>query len=169
MCALPLLWIPVNSLLFILIYLLCGITDVLDGYLARKFGAFSPLGAKLDSLGDFIFWMIVLYRFVTRLQILDYPVLLAGIVSVFLLRVANLLFTKWKFRQWGMLHTLGNKATGGLLFFALPAVLYAGHVPLGISLVAVLPSLAAAAEEMLILLTSQVYQPDWKSIFCLAR
>lgn len=41
-----------NALLFTLIYLACGLSDVLDGYIARKTKSESTLGAKLDSIAD---------------------------------------------------------------------------------------------------------------------
>jgi phosphatidylglycerophosphate synthase len=36
------------SIVFIVVYIAIGITDVLDGIIARKFGYESDLGAKLD-------------------------------------------------------------------------------------------------------------------------
>ncbi|ULQ60571.1 CDP-alcohol phosphatidyltransferase family protein [Brucepastera parasyntrophica] len=44
-----------NTVLLLLLLSLIGLTDILDGYIARKYNAESPLGARLDSLGDFIF------------------------------------------------------------------------------------------------------------------
>ena len=41
-----------NNQLFILLILLAGFTDFLDGYLARKYSHQSALGAKLDPLAD---------------------------------------------------------------------------------------------------------------------
>lgn len=58
-----LLFVSRQPLAFTALYLLCGITDVLDGYLARKWQAESRLGAKLDSLGDFIFWVVMFWLF----------------------------------------------------------------------------------------------------------
>jgi len=48
---------------FITCYLLCGISDILDGYLARKLKAQSALGSNLDTFADFIFTMVYLYFF----------------------------------------------------------------------------------------------------------
>lgn len=41
-----------NSVTFWVCYLWCGISDMLDGLLARKFGQQSMTGAKLDSISD---------------------------------------------------------------------------------------------------------------------
>ena len=41
-----------NGKYFIWVYTLCGITDVLDGFVARKLHTESELGSKLDSVAD---------------------------------------------------------------------------------------------------------------------
>ena len=41
--------LPVSGTTFAVLYLLCGLTDVLDGWLARRFRVESAFGAKLDS------------------------------------------------------------------------------------------------------------------------
>ena len=46
---------------FFLIYLLCGITDMVDGLIARRFSVTSSLGSKLDSIGDIVLTLITLY------------------------------------------------------------------------------------------------------------
>ena len=47
---------------FLTIYLLTGITDVLDGWLARKTGTASEFGARLDSIADLLFYAVMLIR-----------------------------------------------------------------------------------------------------------
>ena len=46
-----------NRFIFLTIYLICGLSDVLDGYIARRYRLETNLGAKLDSLADFIFFI----------------------------------------------------------------------------------------------------------------
>ena len=43
------------SALFWIFYLDSGLTDILDGFLARKLHLESTIGAKPDSLADFVF------------------------------------------------------------------------------------------------------------------
>ena len=43
---------------FYLCYLICGISDMLDGSVARYFHSESEFGFRLDSLTDFIFFAI---------------------------------------------------------------------------------------------------------------
>ena len=47
------------SITFFTIYLVCGISDVLDGYVARKTNTVSSLGGKLDSVADLIMVLVV--------------------------------------------------------------------------------------------------------------
>ena len=41
-----------DTTLFLIVYLIIGISDVLDGWLARSLQVQSELGARLDSIGD---------------------------------------------------------------------------------------------------------------------
>ena len=45
-----LLFLSWESILFFVIYTLAGLTDVLDGWVARKTGKASEFGARLDSI-----------------------------------------------------------------------------------------------------------------------
>ncbi|WP_195515061.1 CDP-alcohol phosphatidyltransferase family protein [Paraclostridium bifermentans] len=42
------------SKLFLIIYIACGISDVFDGYIARKFKTESKTGRALDSIADMV-------------------------------------------------------------------------------------------------------------------
>ena len=48
--------------LFLTIYTITGVTDVLDGAIARKYGTTSEKGAKLDSIADLLFYTLILIR-----------------------------------------------------------------------------------------------------------
>ncbi|ERJ11370.1 CDP-alcohol phosphatidyltransferase family protein [Haloplasma contractile] len=99
---------------FIVIYLICGISDALDGYIARKTNTTSTLGEKLDSVADLI--MIVV------LMILLYPIIkltigiVVWIIIIGLIRVLSIMVVYLKYKTVVILHTYGNKVTGLLLF-----------------------------------------------------
>ena len=57
LCLMP-TYLP--SPMFFAIYALTGLTDVLDGWIARKMGSASQFGAKLDSVADLIFYAVML-------------------------------------------------------------------------------------------------------------
>ena len=59
---LPLLMVDAMTLTFWGLYLIAGITDMLDGFLARKWGMESKFGARLDNLADFVFVLAVGYK-----------------------------------------------------------------------------------------------------------
>ena len=48
------------SPIFLFIYLIIGLSDILDGYIARKTCSTSKLGEKLDSMADMIFDVILI-------------------------------------------------------------------------------------------------------------
>lgn len=56
--AISLLFIKKYSLLFLIVYSICGFTDILDGYIARKTKTESNLGAKLDTVSDLLFFIL---------------------------------------------------------------------------------------------------------------
>lgn len=53
--AVCLLFFGVKSYAFWVIYFVCGLSDMVDGYLARRLGCESKTGALLDSLADLVF------------------------------------------------------------------------------------------------------------------
>jgi len=53
--SLGLLLCDVTSVVFWLIYGLCGISDIADGWLARKLKCVTKTGALLDSVADICF------------------------------------------------------------------------------------------------------------------
>jgi Phosphatidylglycerophosphate synthase len=58
-----------NGTLFIIIYLICGISDAVDGYIARKNGTTSQFGARLDSIGDLVmFGVFIVFMFISEIM-----------------------------------------------------------------------------------------------------
>ena len=55
LCGVALLFCPAFSLPFLVLYLAAGLTDMIDGPVARKTGTVSERGAKLDTTADFVF------------------------------------------------------------------------------------------------------------------
>ena len=50
------------SVAFFITYLFTGVTDALDGFLARKLNIVSEFGAKLDSIADLLFYTVLLAK-----------------------------------------------------------------------------------------------------------
>ena len=53
-----LLFCPAFSPAFTVFYIAAGLSDMLDGFVARKTDTVSKLGAKLDTIADFVFFLL---------------------------------------------------------------------------------------------------------------
>ncbi len=151
-----------DSELFIVVFLICGITDVLDGYLARRLKSMSTLGARLDSIADSMLFLIMTYCTMRIIggKLRDYVVLLLLIIGI---RAFNLLFAYYKYKCFVMIHTLANKATGLCIYLML--LLYLMTPWAGFVLIALIFALLSAMEESLIHITQKTPDPNKKGLF----
>lgn len=149
------------TLPFWALYLYCGMSDMLDGLLARTLKQQSDLGAKLDSIADMAFVFSVLITIISAVAI---PVWLWICVMIITsIRITAYLIGYKKYRMFSALHTYANKATGGLLFCA-PVLIYG----LGITVAGIMLCLLAAlssCEELLITVLSKELNRNRKSLF----
>lgn len=159
--AVSLLFLPLLSNWFLLVYLLAGVSDVLDGFLARRWGATSRFGAKLDSAADFLLCGVLLFLF---LPVFEWPLWsLLWVSAIALLRLITLSTCYFKFHQLAFLHTYANKVTGFLLL-CFPFLLRFMGLNATTILLCTVASLSAL-EELLIDLTRKQLDPNIKSIF----
>ena len=109
------MWLcPVFSMPFYTAYLLGGFTDMIDGTIARKTGAATAFGEKLDSIADLMFTAVA---FAKNLPVIDIPRRVwVFILIIAAIRIANLVRGYIRQRRWIMQHTVLNKVTGFLLF-----------------------------------------------------
>lgn len=107
--------IPLSTPFFVL-YFICGTSDLLDGYIARKTKSTSKVGANLDGLADFIFIVVILYSIIPLLDIPIWSLVLMGLIA--LIRLVSQAIGWVRFHQLAFLHTYMNKATGIALFIA---------------------------------------------------
>ena len=115
-----LLFCPVYSACFYGLYIFCGLTDMIDGTIARKTGATSSFGARLDTVADFLF---VIASFVKLVPVIQIPVWIwvwAAVIAV--VKLVNLVWGIWGRKQMPSLHTIANKATGLCLFLLPPTM-----------------------------------------------
>ena len=70
-----LLFCPVFSPVFYVFYIAAGLSDMLDGFMARKTDTASELGARLDTIADFVFVAVCLIKL---LPVLSIPAWLYG-------------------------------------------------------------------------------------------
>ena len=115
--SLPLLLIPLTSAWFCVIYLLCGLSDMIDGTVARRTKSASEFGARLDTVSDFVFMTVAQIKFVPHLPIPAWLWIWIGVIAM--IKIGN---AAWGFVRTKKLlspHTVLNKITG-LLLFLLP-------------------------------------------------
>ena len=113
--SLPLLLIPLTSAWFYALYLLCGLSDMIDGTVARRTSSASEFGARLDTVSDFVFIVVALIRFAPYLHIPVWLWMWIGIIAMIKLGNAALGFVRTK--KLIFPHTVLNKVAGLLLFF----------------------------------------------------
>lgn len=112
-----LLLIPATfSLEFNLIYLYCGLSDMLDGFIARKTHHESQLGARLDSLADFIFVLVTMIKILPVLHLSNGILVWAAFIAF--IKIVNAICSCIYYHQIVLPHTTTNKITGFLLFIA---------------------------------------------------
>ena len=104
--------------LFWLLYFLCGITDVLDGLLARRLNAQTLLGARLDSGADAAFAAALALSWLPRQRLPLWA--LAAAAGIALIKLCSGLLCRIRFGEWSFLHTYLSKAAGAAVFAALP-------------------------------------------------
>ena len=136
-----LLFCNVTGWPFWVLYALCGISDMVDGWLARKLHAETKAGAILDSVSDIIFVACCAISLLPVLEIPTWLLIWAGVI-VFV-KIVNLLSALVVYKRFCFPHTLANKLTGLLLFLVLPAV-FRSVIP--IAIVAAVATFAAVQE-----------------------
>lgn len=159
--SITILFIRPLSILFLLVYILCGITDILDGYIARKTHTESSLGSKIDSIADLIMiivLMLVLFPFFHPNHKIIVWVVIIGVI-----KLISIIIVFIKYRTFQIIHTYGNKIVGFLLFMY-PISLYFNQSNIFLYTTCIIASLAAF-EEILINVSSNVLIADKRSIF----
>jgi len=123
-----------------------GTTDVLDGWLARRWRVVSAAGARLDSAADTVFFLSLMGALVLSRGAALAP-WLVWVLPVLVIRLASGLVSLARHHRWASLHTWANKVSGVLVFAACGLFLLVDDVivvalALGIATLAALEELA---------------------------
>lgn len=159
--SLSLIFIKPLSEKFYILYIICGISDALDGFLARKTNTTSEIGAKLDSIADMIMIGVIIFLF--------YPIInpsaeiIVWIILIGIIRIMGMVIALKKYKTFVSIHSYGNKVTG-MIFFLFPIMFsYIDKIML-IHITCIIAT-TSAIEEFIIQLTSKEVQLNRKSIF----
>lgn len=84
-----------KSLLYsILIFLLAGVTDVLDGYIARKYNIVTKWGQAMDPLADKLMQLTVLICFTIKQFIPLWIIIIYGVKEILMILGGIFLYTR---------------------------------------------------------------------------
>lgn len=159
--SLILIFVKPFSAVFYAIYIICGFSDIMDGFIARKAGTTSRLGAKLDSIADM--------TMVGVLLVVLYPIInpavgiVIWIISIGIIRLASVVVALKKYKTFASIHTYGNKITG-IVIFVFPMLLPYINTTVLMYIICAVASISAI-EELIIQLTSSHLELNKQSIF----
>ena len=112
--SIELLFCPVFSPVFYMLYLIAGLSDMIDGTIARRTNTVSEFGARFDTAADFVFAVVCLIKF---LPVISMPIwLCVWIVFIALIKIINTISGYIVQRKLVAVHSVMNKVTGVLLF-----------------------------------------------------
>ena len=141
--SLGLLLCDVAGVVFWVFYVLCGISDMADGWLARKLKCVTRTGALLDSLADLVFVACCCWQIIPVLNFPNWLWIWGG--SIVVIKLINQICALAMYKKCVFPHTLANKATGLLLFIGVPLTLFLESI-IPIVIVAVMATFAAVQE-----------------------
>ena len=119
-CSIILLFCPVFSPTFYALYIAAGVSDMLDGAIARKTSTVSEFGSKLDTVADFVMVTLCLIKLLPVIHIPTW--ILIWIIVIVVIKAVNLISGYVTRKKIVVLHTIMNKVTG-ILLFVLPLTL----------------------------------------------
>ena len=112
--SIALLFCPVFSPVFYMLYLIAGLSDMIDGTIARRTNTVSEFGARFDTAADFVFAVVCLIKF---LPVISIPAwLYVWIVLIALIKIINIISGYVVQKKLVAVHSAMNKVTGVLLF-----------------------------------------------------
>ena len=143
-----LLFCPALSPAFYTLYITAGITDMIDGAVARKTGTVSAFGSRIDTIADIVFVAVCLMKL---LPVLHVPVWLSiWIAAIVCIKAANIAAGYIRQKAFVAVHSAINRITGGLLFI-FPLTLACIDLKYSAAVVCTVATTAAVYEGYLIL------------------
>ena len=142
-----LLFCPALSPMFYALYIAAGLSDIIDGVVARKSGTISEFGSKLDTIADIVFVVVCLIKL---LPVMHVPIwLYIWIAIIAFIKFANIISGYIRQKEFISVHSMINKVTGCLLFI-LPLTLAFIDLKYSAVVVCVVATAAAIQEGYLV-------------------
>jgi CDP-diacylglycerol--glycerol-3-phosphate 3-phosphatidyltransferase len=143
LCSIALLFCAALSPWFYALYITAGISDMVDGWVARKTNTVSDFGSKLDTVADIIFVVVCLAKLLPVLHLPVWIYVWVGIITC--IKVFNIIYNYVVRKQFLADHSILNKVTGALLFL-LPLTLSVVDVKYSAAVVCAVATIAGIQE-----------------------
>ena len=143
LCSVALLFCAALSPWFYVLYITAGLSDMVDGWVARKTNTVSEFGSKLDTVADIIFVVVCLVKLLPVLHLPVWIYVWIGLIAC--IKVFNIAYSYVVWKQFLSDHSILNKVTGALLFF-LPLALSVIDVNYSAAAVCIVATVAAVKE-----------------------
>ena len=114
LCSIAILFCPAFSVAFYALYITAGLSDIADGWIARKTNTVSAFGSKLDTVADVIFVVVCLIKLLPIMDIPRWLYVWIGVIA--LIKIINIVSGIVIQKQFVSIHSVMNKVTGVLLF-----------------------------------------------------
>lgn len=131
------------SSLFWMIYILCGITDILDGFLARRLHTESKTGELLDSIADLFFTVAYAVKILPLLSLPGWIWIWTAVIAS--VKISAIFRGRKKERKFCIAHSGANKLTGFLIFI-LPLTIHFVDIKYGAVIVCATATYAAVQD-----------------------
>lgn len=154
--SIAILFVAPLSPIFYVLYLLAGITDMIDGTVARKTNTATKFGAKLDTLADIIFAAVVLIKLLPILELPVWMIIWVGVIA--LIKLVNIVVGLVRRHTLTAVHSVINKVTG-VLVFILPFTIQIIDIRYTAVLVCFVATIAAIMESRTVI---QNKNQDWR-------
>ena len=150
---------------FLIIYLICAVSDLLDGPIARKTNTAVLLGFVLDTTGD-----VLMYAGMMKVLIFSGAVpgwAIVWIADALIIHVASALIAGHRFGKLYFTHSIMSKLMG-VAMFLIPFTFRFGIITEYMVAVCIISGISAV-EALLIQLKTASADADIRSVFALTR
>ena len=155
---------PQARFVFLIMFIIIGVTDKLDGTLARYLNQTTALGAKLDTIADMVFYPLIalwLYRFESGV-VGEWWNLIYFLLALYFFKMVT---GKIKFGYVPAFHTIGAKTFSASLYFFMIAAILDPVLAKSIFPVLCVIGYINQLEETYILLTRDSVDENIRSVF----
>ena len=155
---------PNARFIFLIMFIIIGVTDKLDGTLARYLNQTTALGAKLDTIADMVFYPLIalwLYRFESGV-VGEWWNLIYFLLALYFFKMIT---GKIKFGYVPAFHTIGAKTFSASLYFFMIIAMLDSNLAESIFPLLCVIGFINQIEETYILLTRDSVDENIRSIF----